>query len=157
MIYADSREYDKAKKNYLPSGIMNYIRGNIANLCDSTKTKISKLGNWMAMHLTNQYKIILCITMYRIPQSSIQDIYNSIAQYNKINAKMKNATQYWREIINKIADYVVSLEHVDDIILAGDLNQAVGSLEIQQFYNRIGIVDVHHKVNNIDINQLDPT
>jgi len=45
MIYADSREHNKAKKNYLPSSIMNCIRGNMTNLCDSTKTKISKLGN----------------------------------------------------------------------------------------------------------------
>ena len=67
MIYADSREYDKAKKNYLPGSIMNCIRGNITNLYDSTKTKISKLGNSMAMHLTNEHKTILYITMYHIP------------------------------------------------------------------------------------------
>jgi len=67
MIYADSGEYDKAKNNYLLGGIMNYIRGNITNLYNSKKTVIRKLGNWMAMQLSNEYKIILCITLYRIP------------------------------------------------------------------------------------------
>ena len=94
MIYADSGEYDKAKKNYLPGSIMNCIRGNMTNLYDSTKTKISKLGNWMAIYLINEHKTIICITMYRIPQSSTQGIYNSIAQYNQSDTEIKNATQY---------------------------------------------------------------
>ena len=107
----------------------------MTNLYNSTKTKISKLGIWMVMHLTNEYKRILCITIYHIPQSSTKGIYNSIAQYNQSDAEIKNATQYQREIINEIADYVALLKHVDDIILEGNLNQAARLSEIQQFYN----------------------
>jgi len=130
MIYVDSQEHDKVKKNYLSSGIMNCIQGNMINLYNSTKTKISKLGNWTAIYLTNEYKTILCITIYHISQSLTQGIYNLIAQYNQSDAEIKNATQYQREIINEIAEYIALLEYVDDIILVDNLNQVVGSSEI---------------------------
>ena len=34
LIHTDSKEYEKAKKNYLPGGIMNLIRGSIISLYD---------------------------------------------------------------------------------------------------------------------------
>ena len=81
-VYADSSEHDKAKNNYLLGGIMNCIRGNAISLHNSIKIVVSKLGNWIAMQLLNEHKIILYITLYRIPLSSTQGIYNSLAQYN---------------------------------------------------------------------------
>jgi len=45
LVFANSQEHNKAKNNYLPGGIMNYTRGNITNLHNSSKTVISKLEN----------------------------------------------------------------------------------------------------------------
>ena len=41
LVFADSEEYDKAKNNYLPGELMNYMRGKIINLFDQVKTKIN--------------------------------------------------------------------------------------------------------------------
>ena len=45
LVFADSKEHNKSKNNYLPGSIMNCIRGNITNLYDSIKIVISKLRN----------------------------------------------------------------------------------------------------------------
>ena len=38
LIFTNSKEYKKAKKTYLPGGIMNIIRGSIISLYDQSKT-----------------------------------------------------------------------------------------------------------------------
>ena len=46
---------------------------------------------------------------------------------------------------------------INDIIIVGDVNQDIGSLEIQQFYAEIGVQDVHHVVNQILLNNMGNT
>ena len=41
LIFADSKEHEKAKKNYLLGGIMNSIRGSIISLCDQSKHAVA--------------------------------------------------------------------------------------------------------------------
>ena len=74
------------------------------------------------MQLSNKYKTILCITLYRILQSSTQGIFNSSVQYNQSDAEMKNANQYRKEILQEIVEYIELLENIDDIVLASNLN-----------------------------------
>ena len=122
LVFADSREYEIAKYNYLPDRIMNCIRGNMSNLHKSSKNKIGKFRNWTTIQLTNQHCTILCIMMCRIPQGTTQGICNSIVQYNQSDTEIKNANQYWKESIEEIITYMESLQNIDDILLAGNLN-----------------------------------
>ena len=82
IVFANSREHDKATKNYLPEGLLNFIRGGIVNLIDQSKTNIDKKGNWTAIHFINKIKTISMITLYRIQQTLNKGIILSIAQYN---------------------------------------------------------------------------
>ena len=52
----------------------------------------------------------------------MQGICNSLAQYNQSDAKIKNATQYRKQILKKIEEYVVKQEHINNIIVVGNLN-----------------------------------
>ena len=46
---------------------------------------------------------------------------------------------------------------MDDLILAGDLNQDVNSSKVQQFFAEIGIEDVHSRINQIPRSEMDKT
>ena len=82
LIFADSQEYNKAKYNYLPGGIINCLCGNVNNLYNSLKTVISKLGNLTIFELSNEHKTILYITVYRILEGSTKGVYSLLPQYN---------------------------------------------------------------------------
>ena len=68
----------------------------------------------------------------------------------------KNETQYRKQILKEIKDYVAKQEYINDIIVAGDLNQLVDSNEIQQFYNNLGIQDAYYKYNNVEFYWMNP-
>ena len=46
---------------------------------------------------------------------------------------------------------------MNDIILAGDLNQDIVSREVQQFFNKLGIKDIHQQYNFIELDEIDNT
>ena len=48
-------------------------------------------------------------------------------------------------------------QDITDIILAGDFNQGISEKAVRQFYAEIGVTDVHSKINNVMIIQLDKT
>ena len=49
------------------------------------------------------------------------------------------------------------MPQIKDIILAGDLNQFIGSNEIQQFFYELGVKDIHSTFNKIEFDQIDNT
>ena len=38
------------------------------------------------------------------------------------------------------------------MIVAGDLNQYIGSNKVQSFFNKLELIDVYSKVNEIELN-----
>ena len=48
-------------------------------------------------------------------------------------------------------------ENITDIIIAGDYNQGISENAVSQFHAEIGVSDVHSKINNVPITQLDKT
>jgi len=59
--------------------------------------------------------------------------------------------------LTEISNYVSKNEDIDDFIVAGDFNQYIQSKEIQSFFNRLGLQDIHSKQNHIIIDELDNT
>ena len=49
MITADSKEWNMTPKDYLPGGLMSAFYGKCTSLTQEEKTKIGKLGNWIAI------------------------------------------------------------------------------------------------------------
>ena len=39
------------------------------------------------------------------------------------------------------------IEDIDNVIIAGDMNQNVNSNEIKKFYSEIGVDEVHSRIN----------
>ena len=81
-----------------------------------------KLGNWIAVKLSTQNKMIIIISMYCIPASTSNGNKCSLTQYNLVDRKAKKPAQYRKEILSEIKKYVKDNEDIEEIILAGDFN-----------------------------------
>ena len=88
-------------------------------------------------------KAVVVIIIYRIPNSSDQGVYKAITQYNKMREQEATATKYHKEVFQEIIDYCEKIEELNDIILAGDLNQDIASREVQHFFNKLGMKDIY--------------
>ena len=53
--------------------------------------------------------------------------------------------------------YIKKQSQINDILIAGDFNQFIGSNEIQKFYNEIRVQDVHYIINNVLFESIDRT
>jgi len=152
----DSKKWNLSTNNYLPGGLLTIIQGKSRSLLDEEKTQKSKLGNWMAIQLSHNNKTIAIINIYRIPISTSKGPRCCFTQYTLTEGKIKSTTQYRKEILRQIKEYVHE-NKIDDIIIGGDFNQGIATNEIQQFFQQIGVQDIHSKINKIPLNQLDKT
>ena len=59
--------------------------------------------------------------------------------------------------MQEIKQYIQSNLDITDIIIAGDYNQDIREKVIRRFYVDIGVCDIHGKINNIPLEQLDKT
>lgn len=155
---ADSGRWELTKKEWLPGGVMSVVRGSVASLVQDEEVYKGKYGNWIAMKIVGKEKTVVFINFYRIPVTSNKDATcSSLIQYNLIDGKAKTAAQYRSEIFEEIEKYIKDNEDITDVLIAGDMNQSIGSIEVQKFFERIGVVDVHQLHNNIELKQLDHT
>ena len=145
---ADSKLWRITNNNHLPGGVMVIIRGKARALMLEEKTTKSQLGNWIAIHLQHNERIIIIINIYRIPNSTQYGPKCSATQYNLKEGKAKSPSEYRREVLNQIKNYLDGQEY-HDVIIAGDFNQNINSNEIKKFFSEIGVEDVHARVNNI--------
>ena len=67
----------------------------------------------------------------------------------------KNTVDYQKEIFQEITHYVEVIEGINNIILAEDINQSIGSIEVQDFFQNLSIKDVYLKYNIIPIQNID--
>ena len=117
------------KKHYLPGRIMNTLWRKTVQFYDKESIKVDKLGKWIGFKLTNQLKTILVITVYRILNCT-GGVYSTLSQYNQADGKIKNAAKYRKELLSKIEEYIASQQQINDILIAGNFNQFIGSNEI---------------------------
>ena len=75
-------------------------------LVQENSVECSPLGNWIAMKLKYNNKIIALITVYQIPASSQQGLYCSLTQYNLAEKKVKSLIEYRKEILVQIKKYI---------------------------------------------------
>ena len=67
IIIVDSKEGKVTLKIYLSGGIMSTFYEKCRSLTQEDKTKIGKLGNWMAIMLEHNDKKLLIVKMCRMP------------------------------------------------------------------------------------------
>ena len=56
---------------------------------------------------------------------------------------MHSTNVYRKEIFNDIKKHIDENPDINDIIIGGDYNQNIGDKEIKQFYNDIGVHNIH--------------
>ena len=156
VIGSDSKQWQLTNNNYLPGGLLTIIKGKCRALLQESQTHVNKYGNWMATTFSHNNKAVVVINLYRIPTSSSKGPRCCQTQYNIINGNMKSSTQYRKEILQQIKNYIQT-NQFNDIIIAGDFNQNIASNEIKQFCMEIGVKDIHSMINNINIEELDNT
>lgn len=154
---ADSKSWKLTNNNYLPGGVLSVFQGKIRSLINEEEVEQSKVGNWIAIPIQHNGKKVLFINIYRIPVKSTQGSWCSLTQYNVVEGNAKSSGEYRKEIFKEIKQYVNQKEDIDDIIIAGDLNQNVNANEIRQFFTDLGVDDVHSRINSIEKKDLDKT
>ena len=70
IVVTNSNDHELTDSDWLLGGLLTGIWGNVASMVDNTKIYKDKLGKWTMNHITNGSKMILLISVYRLPQSS---------------------------------------------------------------------------------------
>ena len=60
-------------------------------------------------------------------------------------------------MFKEIEKYAKSDSNITNAIIARDMNQSIRLKAVQSFFENIGVMDVHHKHNNVEMQQLDYT
>ena len=123
------------------------------------KKKIVKghLGNWCAMPLEHNEKRLEIINLCWIPSSSSTGECCSCTQHVIVDKKVKTIAEHRKETLQGIKNYARRNEDITDVVIAGDYNLDVRDNAMRKFYADIGAIDVHTKINNIEMNQMDKT
>ena len=74
IIVADSKAHATIKREQLPGGVMNLVRGEIPAILRKEKVEIDKLGRQIVYLFTNGKKTIISIVICHILQGSNQRI-----------------------------------------------------------------------------------
>ena len=67
---SDTQEYDITQTSYLPGGTLTGIFGKYSNQIITKEHYKDQLGKWNAMQIQSENKIIIIITIYRIPDTT---------------------------------------------------------------------------------------
>ena len=85
----------------------------------------------------------MIINVYRIPETSAGKVCDCCTQHNLIDGKAKLPSEHRNKTLKKIGEYMNQNDDVNDVTIAGDLNENIASKQIQQFFNKIGAMDAH--------------
>ena len=89
---------------------------------DKDSIVIDKIGKWSTFTISKNNKKIVFITIYYIPESSNQDAYKGLSQYNNINKQSYSTTKYRKDIFQEIKNYIQSIKELTGIVLDGIIN-----------------------------------
>ena len=145
------------KCNYLPGGVLIAIRGKAASLIQNENAHHSKLRSFIIVKLKKDSKIIALISLCRIPSSSPRGSSCCVAQHNAKEEKAESPNKHRKSIFKQIKQYLEDNSNVNNIIVAGDFNQDISSLEMRKFFSEIRVENTHHHQNNIPLDEIDET
>ena len=157
IVINDSKQYYVTRNNYLLGGLLNIIFNKCSPIIQQQKITKGRLGNWSAIALEYNGKRVELINLYRILLSSSNGVSCLYTQYILVDKCSKTVSQYRKEVLKEIKQHIQNNQEITDIIIARDYNQDIKENEIRNFYNELGVRDIHSKVNNIPLEQLDRT
>ena len=70
---------------------------------------------------------------------------------------MISVTKHRQEIFKDIIKYVKSMDEPVDLIIRGDHNHEISSIEVQHFFTELQLQDVHQIFNGLYLKELDHT
>jgi len=85
---------------------------------------------------------------YRIPEMNSEGIYTMKSQIDTVDKVIKSNNTYWKEFLEDLADFVMTVNPTN-MIIAADWNEWTESKAMKQFVIKNGLFDVHCIVNNI--------
>jgi len=95
-------------------------------------------------------KGILIITFYCPPDGSAHGVYMVKNQMNLVDKKVKPIQTYRREYLKDITDYIANQKDINEILVAGDINQDVYSKEIESFLIANSLFNIHQFINETE-------
>ena len=95
-------------------------------------------------------KVILLIMLYRLLEGSGERLYTVKAQMDYRKSKVKPAKKYWEEIIEGLIEFIEQQEGINNIIIAGDLNEDINSNRIRNLLIEKRLFDIYSIINNED-------
>ena len=70
LIFANSKDYQATKNDWLPGGMLTAIWGEVIGAMDKNSIVIDEIRKWSVFTISKNNKKIVFITIYRISQSS---------------------------------------------------------------------------------------
>ena len=89
----------------------------------------------------------MATNVHRILETSAEKVYDCCTQHNLIDGEAKLPCEHRNEILKEIEECAKKNDDVNDVMIAGDLNENIASKQIQQFFNKIGVMDIHQWCN----------
>ena len=86
---------------------MSVFFGKCRSLTQDKKTKIGKLGNWMAITLECNDKKLVMIGMHGMPRTSSNGDCCSLVQCNEADGKVKTTNEYGKEAFDQSSNLLM--------------------------------------------------
>ena len=121
--------------------------------------KKDRLGWWNSVRLESGKNKLQIITVYRIAKSTQKGILKLRAQFDRINGKVKTSKQYRDELLKEISQEIIKLkeEGIEGIIIAGDINQDINHIQIQEFMRENGLYEIYQELISEEYSERDRT
>ena len=101
VIGADTMRWEVTPNQRLPGGVMIALRGRAKSVMEDESVHKGKLGNWIAIKLSDQKKKISILNIYRIPVSTSNGNKFSLTQCNLVEGNAKKPSQHRKEILKE--------------------------------------------------------
>ena len=139
--HSDSEEHELTPNTYLPGGTLITIFGSLSSYVVEASKTSDKLGQWNAIKLKHEKKIIIVINLHRTPDGPGRGLKTCLSQHNRTTVIEHTARKHRKDLLKDIKKYLHEINEDKEIIIAGDFDQATGGDEMQRFYREIGVKD----------------
>ena len=106
VIGADSKQWDVTPRLFLPGRILSIITQKGRSLINEKEIHKGELGNWMAIKMKHNSKMVVMINLYRIPSTSSNSPTFSLTQYNLLEGQTRSTGYYRNGIFKQIKTYI---------------------------------------------------
>ena len=130
MNTSDTGEYEEHKNEQMPGGNLSAVFRKWTSIIEESDYYQDRKGRWHSIRFKSNNKIRVVIIEYQILEGSSYNIYTMKTQLDKVGNCVKLATNYQKDFLKDLTNYIALLTDVDDILVAANINESIISNNI---------------------------